>query len=140
MEERQYREPFHDKSSFEQLKNQIKNSGFLGIRIISDSMHPVIEVGEEVTVSDFINEKQLSRFTPILYWDGSKLICHYFWNRGRIQNADGKETIVTRSLKETKSNDIPVPIENILGVVVGKKVPFMRRLSILLSNIFSSSG
>jgi hypothetical protein len=103
-------------------------------------MHPVIEVGEEVTVSDFINEKQLSRFTPILYWDGSKLICHYFWNRGRIQNADGKETIVTRSLKETKSNDIPVPIENILGVVVGKKVPFMRRLSILLSNIFSSSG
>ncbi|TNF01577.1 MAG: hypothetical protein EP326_04020 [Deltaproteobacteria bacterium] len=140
MEDRQYSGPYHDQTSFDSLKERIKKQGFMGIRIISDSMDPFIQVGEEVTVSEFVNNKQLQRFTPILYWDGKKLVCHYFWNQSRIPNADGKQTIVTRSLKQTKSNDVPVPIENILGIVVGRKLSAMKRISILLSNIFSSTG
>jgi hypothetical protein len=140
MEERTYMDPFHDKSSFERLKDEIVSNGFLGIRIISDSMYPLIKVGEKVTVCHYINEKQLTRFIPVLYWDGSKLICHYFWNKSRMTNADGKQTILTRSLKENKINDIPVPTEHILGIVVGKKVSFTTQVLILINNFFSSNG
>lgn len=139
MDNRQYNEPYHDQESFDELKKRIKKDGFLGIRIISDSMVPFINVGEEVMVSEFIEPKQLQRFTPILYWDGRKLICHYYWNESKLTNAEGKKTIITRSLKESKSNDIPIPLENILGIVVGRNISLVRKLFILLSNIFSST-
>jgi len=140
MEERQYIEPFHDQTSFKDLKKKIKKDGFLGIRIISDSMVPLIQIGEEVTVAEYIDQKQLKRFTPILYWDGKKLICHYVWTHNRLTNHEGMKTIATRSLKDPKSNDIPIAHENILGIVIGRKISFLRKLKIIMTNLYSSTG
>ncbi|MCO4792575.1 MAG: hypothetical protein KC493_02595 [Bacteriovoracaceae bacterium] len=127
--------PFHDQKSFLELRGEIENKGALGVRIISDSMTPVLNVDELITVRSLSNYQTLTRFVPILYWDGAKLICHYVWHLSKKLNADGKLTVITRSLKDYRNDDIPVPVEHILGTVEGKTIPFGTKIKIILSNI-----
>lgn len=132
--------PYHDEKSFHSLKKTIEKSGFIGVRIISDSMEPLLLVDENVTIRWFGEYRQLKRFTPILFWDGQKLICHYVWHLSKKLDSRGRTTVLTRSLKNIEFNDVPVPVENILGIVTGKQISVWHKIRIIFYNILHSSA
>lgn len=105
---------------FDLLKEK---SQFRG-KIITDSMSPVIKVGEEIVVE--VLSGDLRRFDIIVFKQDDKLICHYLW--GLNQEVEPR-LMQTKSLKGDK--DLPIKPEDYLGKVVSHKLSLWRKLRIL---------
>ena len=109
------------REAFESLKQQ---QWFKG-RIASDSMEPLIRVGEVIVV--LVGEKQLKRFDIVVFWYEGKLMCHYLWQLNKR---------VTPLLMQTKSlqgrRDLPIPPEDYLGKVISHRLKFWHKLKALL--------
>ena len=106
-----------------------KNNPIFKGKIISDSMSPVIQVGETITVE--VGQKNLKRFDIIVFYDDEKLICHYLWRMNLL---------VTPILLQTRclsgGMDIPMTFDNYLGKVVSHQLSLWWKLKILLKQIF----
>ncbi len=99
---------------------------FKGI-IKSDSMEPLIKVGDRILVE--VGAEELKRFDVIVFWkeDSKELICHYMWAINRI---------VTPILYQTRSlrydgNDHPIMRDHYLGKVISHKITFWTKVKIL---------
>lgn len=116
------------------LRVLLNKKKHLSCRIVSDSMSPFIKVGDEIKIStpESLN-RPLSRFDLIVFTQSNKLMCHYVWRKNKHFNK-GK-VLATRSLKNPREDDYPVSQEHILGVVVGKKLSWWRRLKILIMSM-----
>ena len=85
------------------------------VTIVSDSMSPLIKVGERVEVR---HKEDYGLFDVVIYHhrDG-RLICHYIWQKSQMEQG----AYLLRSFKGS-AFDLPVAAEKILGHVAGKKL------------------
>ncbi len=125
---------------FELIKKAILTKGELDIKIISDSMSPVIKIGDIAKVISIKNYKpELKTFDIILYWNGSLLICHYVWNLNQIINNNDGRNITTRSIKESGNNGVPISFDHILGKIIDHQIPLWRKIVIILKNYINQT-
>lgn len=108
------------RTQFDELK---KLSLFKG-KVVSGSMLPVIEVGEDIVVE--IGAKELKRFDIVVIFLNDKLVCHYLWNLNRLV-----EPILLQTRSMAGRKDIPVSFEDYLGRVISHRLSFWQRLRIL---------
>jgi len=121
-----------DALAFAVLKKKLQE-GPLTMRLVSDSMAPLLKVGDLVEVQKCSQPIQL--FDLVVFWTNEKLMCHFLW---RDQLAyDG--TFVTRSLKDPWHDDLPQPHENLLGVVSDRRISDWRKLWIQWSTKIRNS-
>lgn len=116
-----------DRIKFELLKNKLED-GPIEIRIVSDSMLPLIKVGD--TISMFKKPTKLKAFDIIVFFDVDKLVCHFIWK----DQKDFNGSIITRSLKEPYKNEVPRNYKDIIGIVSSKKISSTTRIKILFFN------
>jgi hypothetical protein len=114
-----------DRAEFEVLKRSLQNKNELPIRIISDSMFPLLKVNETLVVSRL--PSRLEMFDLVVFFQSNRLNCHFLWRDQR----DFDNSIVTRSLKEPKKDDPPVHYDLVLGMVKGKTVSVFQKIKIL---------
>jgi signal peptidase I len=113
--------------SFEDFKKLKKLKSFTG-NIVSDSMEPLIRVGDKISVQ--VGDKNLHRFDIIVFWGNNQLMCHYLWSINRYIEPC---LIQTRSLRN-KVKDNPVPIEAYLGKVVSHRISTWYKIKLLFSH------
>jgi hypothetical protein len=114
-----------DRSDFEKLKQSLETAGQLPIRIVSDSMEPLLRVQETLDVKKL--ENSLKTFDLVVFYQARRLNCHFFWR----DQKDFDNCIVTRSLKEPAQDDPPVPYDCILGWIPERRIRFSMKLKIL---------
>ncbi|MBA2405171.1 MAG: S24 family peptidase [Bdellovibrionales bacterium] len=109
-----------------ELKEQILSQAFFKGRIVSGSMVPVINIGEEIMVE--IKARDLKRFDIIVFWQDEMLICHYLWNMNRFI-----KPILMQTRNISGGKDYPIKDEDYIGKVVSHKLSFLRKLKIIFS-------
>jgi hypothetical protein len=104
--------------------NEIKTHPFFKGKVITDSMVPVIKVGEAIVIA--VGDMDIKRFDIVVIYHDEKLICHYLWRKNKI---------ITPVLLQTRNMaggyDYPVGLENYLGKVLSHKLSFWQKLKIL---------
>lgn len=108
------------REDFEKLK---KLPLFKG-KVVSDSMSPVIKVGDEVVVE--VGTRDLKRFDIIIIWVEGKLICHYLWQKNQIISPI---LLQTRNMRGER--DYPVPEADYLGKVISHELSLWQKLKFL---------
>lgn len=96
----------------------------LKFKVVSDSMLPLINIGDELTIK---KDNQYTLFDIVVYSKNSKLIAHFVWRNQISFN----QTLITRSLKDFYTDDEPVEESAILGVVTNYKISILTRIKIL---------
>lgn len=120
------------RTQFGKFKQRLHDEGALGIRILSGSMEPLIQTGEELQVIPIKDVADLKPFDIIVYWDRDILICHYLWSiNQRFRTDAGLRIFGTRSLASQRE-DFPIDESQILGRVIGKRISRWQQMKILL--------
>ncbi len=107
------------------------------VRIVSDSMHPLIRSGEILSISPLY--KELSRFDLIIFDYYGNPFCHFFWSK-IFNGTENDERIFTRSLKNPSQTDIPILPKDILGLVTNKKINWYLKIKVYLILFLRSNG
>ena len=110
-----------DREHFEELK---KLSLFKS-KVVTDSMVPVIKVGEEVVID--VNANDIKRFDIIVIYHDGKLICHYLWRKNKLV-----KPILLQTRNMSGKLDYPVYETDYLGKVVNFRLSFWQKLKILI--------
>ena len=110
----------------EEIKQKILAQPFFKGKIVSGSMIPVINIGEEILIE--VKARNLKRFDIIVFLREEKLICHYLWNINRVVKP---LLLQTRNIKGGK--DYPIKEEDYIGKVLSHKLSFFRKLRIVIS-------
>lgn len=110
----------------EEIKQKILSQPFFKGQIVSGSMIPVINIGEEILIE--VKAKNLKRFDIIVFLRDEKLICHYLWNMNRFIHP---LLLQTRNIRGGK--DYPIKEEDYIGKVLSHKLSFFRKLKIIFS-------
>jgi hypothetical protein len=97
------------------------------LQVVTGSMVPLIPVGTKIVVDPLATPV---RWDVVVYWDGTRLICHVLWHINRLVSANGATTNVTAPLLG-HGVDLVVTAENMLGVVVGRRLTWPWRLRML---------
>jgi hypothetical protein len=107
------------------LKEEIISRPFFRGKIITGSMIPVINIGEEITVE--VKAKNLKRFDIIVFMQDDILICHYLWNINRFI-----EPLLLQTRNISGGRDYPIKEEDYVGKVLSHRMSFLRKLRIIL--------
>jgi signal peptidase I len=121
---------------FALLREAVRAHGGFNCRVVSDSMTPFLKVGEIVRIEPVGDFRDLRRFDVIVYKSGDKLFCHYVWSLNRLE----PPTVVTRSLKGRRHDDLPVPFGDILGRATGRRLPLGSRLWLFARDLLSGDA
>lgn len=121
-----------DELKFALLRKKIKTEP-INFRIVSDSMLPLIKVGEKISMTKL--PEKLNIFDIIVFYDKGKLICHFVWLDQKVFN----DTVITRSLKDPYKNELPRAYKNLLGWVPSKKISWTYKTKIILLNWMNRS-
>lgn len=119
-------------STFNSLKKAVHSTAALPLKIVSDSMLPVIPVGAKLLLKK-VEPHELARFDIIVFRQREQLNCHFFWS----WNYDGH--LMTRSLKEPLENDLACSTDDVLGLVTNFKVSSYQKWAIWLKNLVNRS-
>jgi hypothetical protein len=122
-------EPFE----FNAIKMRLIDEKKVLIKIVSDSMEPLMKVGQSYYVLPHNNN--FKRFEIIVFYQNQRLNCHFVWKNQVLFNS----TLVTRSLKHFKIDDFPVFYENILGKIESEKISFFQKVRIIFYNFIAGS-
>ncbi len=99
----------------------------LRFRIISDSMEPLLKVGDEIvwekTEKPF---EDFKRFDLILFRQNQNLYCHFLWKINYRQRV-----FVTRSYCYLWHEDLPLTQNQILGKVTNYQLSFWQKIKVL---------
>jgi signal peptidase I len=101
--------------------------------VVSDSMSPLIAIGDELIIEPIEKDFIFNRFDIILFNSDRGLTCHYFWHENK--NID-KGLIITRNLKNGRY-DNPYDKKQIIGIVKNFKINFFLKLKILLRDLIT---
>ncbi len=104
----------------------------LKYRVISDSMTPLIPVGAEVCIRKLKEHEELRRFDIILFKQGNRLVCHYYWHENKVFD---KGLVNTRCIKN-KKEDHPFPKNQIIGVVTNFQISSWLKIKIMFRDLF----
>jgi signal peptidase I len=108
----------------DELKKKILEQPFFKGKIVSGSMIPVIEIGEEIMVE--VKAKELKRFDIIVFVQHQKLICHYLWTINKIVEP---RLMQTRSMGGGK--DFPISEDEYVGRVISHHLNWWHKLKII---------
>ena len=111
-----------EKAEFIELKAKLKDEGMIPLKIVSDSMEPLLMVDMNYKVANL--EEQPQRFDIVVFYRDEKLVAHYIWKTNQLRGI----SYTTRSLKDPGSDEIPVAEQDILGILVGKRLNFFKKL------------
>lgn len=104
--------------------DELKKLPLFKSKVISDSMYPVIKIGDEVIVD--VGQENIKRFDIIVIFHDGKLICHYLWRKNRL---------ITPILLQTRNMsgklDYPVEMKDYLGKVLNHKLSIWQKLKII---------
>lgn len=106
------------------LKDEIISRPFFRGKIITGSMIPVINIGEEITVE--VKAKNLKRFDIIVFMQDDVLVCHYLWNINRFI-----EPLLLQTRNISGGRDYPIKEEDYIGKVLSHRMSFLRKLRII---------
>ncbi|WP_290735480.1 hypothetical protein [Halobacteriovorax sp. JY17] len=95
------------------IKQEIQEKKLFFIKIVSDSMEPLLNVGSKYTVVP-VNLNQLKQFDIILFWQNDRPNAHFYWGKHLAGNIKGH---MSRSLKYPSDVDLPIKDEYILGII-----------------------
>lgn len=130
-----------DRFTFVKCKKILQRENKSQFRVCSESMHPVMKINDMLEVVPVnLLSPDLIRFDIIVFWDGKKLISHFVWHVHSDPFCKRKRTILTRSIADCLSNDVPVHQEYILGKVDNFIMPWRFKLKIIFFNIFHHSA
>ena len=115
---------------FDEMKKS--NVPFKKFKVVSGSMEPLIQIGDNVVVQ--ING-EVKRFDVVAFWGDNKLICHVLWHINQIKNVP--QMLVTCPLNG-KFPDLAIRPEDLLGPVLNFKLSLWQKLK--LSWIIKSKG
>lgn len=108
----------------DEVKEHILKQAFFRGKIVSDSMVPVINVGEEILID--VKCRDLKRFDIIVYVHDQKLICHYLW---KINQIFEPRLMQTRNMQGQK--DYPISDKEYVGKVVSHRLRWWQILKII---------
>ena len=94
-------------------------------------MSPVLKTDEILEVSWIPKNFKPQRYDIFVYWDGLRLIGHYFYEKANLLNTQN-EVWIFKSLL-AKVEDFPVARSEVIGIV-NKKIPIWRRLLLSLKS------
>lgn len=123
---------FFSNEMFRNLQNEIENTGYVFVQLVSDSMSPVLKTGDAAIAKPIKDHNRIKKFDILVFFDGEKLLCHYFVGRSSFKDADGVELYLTRGLS-AREFDLPVRKDHVLGKVE-KKIPFLLKLKELFKD------
>ena len=104
------------------------------VRIVSDSMVPLIDIGDNVEVTYLDNLDDIKRFDIIIFHLGEVLTSHFYWGRNLFE----PEKLLFKSLKHVKDYDLPISEQSILGKV-NLTFPLWLKLIVYLSLFINRS-
>ncbi len=110
------------REDFEKLQKLVFFKG----QIVSDSMLPILKIGERITVD--VGNRELQRFDLIVFWREGKLICHYLW---AINQRVEPILLQTRNTINGQK-DYPIGFEDYLGKVLSHRLTNWDRIKIFL--------
>lgn len=116
---------------FKALKKILDQNHQHNLTVISDSMDPVIKVGEEIILAK-VEKSQLKLFDIIIFEQAGRLNSHFL-----TQIDSENNRYITRSLKSPDSNDYPIQWEQILGKVSTKNLSWIQKLKVLWAELRS---
>lgn len=105
---------------FKNLLENIQNRGAIDIKIVSDSMNPILSVGEIYTCE---RKLEIKKFDIIVFYRNNIMVAHFISNINTINEI----SYTTRSLRNWKVDELPVPQTQVLGVLK-IKLPWYYRL------------
>lgn len=120
-----------DTSKLPFLKVLLKAKGQMKFRVATDSMEPVILTTSNVNVTPIT--APLEVFDIIVFWDGSRLMCHYVWHINSLPSSSGEKVFVTRGLRT--GEDFPINEADILGIVTSHCLPLRFRLEVKFKSL-----
>ncbi|MES2527112.1 MAG: S26 family signal peptidase [Bdellovibrionota bacterium] len=106
---------------------KLKALPFFQGNIVSESMLPVLKIGDKITVE--VGNEKLERFDIIVFWSQNKLVCHYVW---AINRTVRPLLIQTRSTFY-REKDYPIEFADYLGKVVSHRLSAWDKIRIFLS-------
>jgi len=98
----------------------------IAYKVVSDSMSPIIKVGDELSVLPLNNN--IKRFDILLFKRNSTLVVHYVWKNQITFN----KSFITRSLKNIYLDEEPVELEQIIGSVQNFKINSWLKFKVIL--------
>ena len=110
----------HD--DFLKMKKIILCNGNLDVKIVSNSMEPLILTNEVINVVNLVEGPK--KFDIIVFWRDCRFVAHFIWRINGISHL----TYTTRSLQNRSSNEAPVELDEILGIISSKKIGFLDKL------------
>lgn len=113
-----------DSLEFHIIKKKLFEGESLRLKVASDSMMPVLKVGQEINVT-FRPISNLKKFDTVVFFQDKCLMCHFLWAK------QDKNTLITKSLKNPRDVDWPVNESDYLGFVE-VNLPFFLKLKTLL--------
>lgn len=113
---------------FENLKLLLIKKETVNLKVITDSMYPLIKINDTVDVKE---TNQFKRFDIVVFREHERLMCHYVWADSFLK----KDGIITKSIKNPKQIDYTVDRKDILGKVQNYNLSLFQKIKILLLNI-----
>ena len=104
-----------------------------GFKVISDSMNPLIKVGDTLTVS--AQQEYYRTFDVVLFKRSANLVVHYIW-RDQLET---NSSFITRSLKNIYFDEEPVAKDEIVGKVINYRIGMLLKLKIIILCILTGN-
>lgn len=120
-----------DSASFENLKNEMGRARQMGFKIATGSMQPLIKAGDLIHVGT-LDTSVVARFDILVFWDGTRLVCHYLWHVNQLRLENGLKVYITRSLNPS-GEDMPFSEDRILGRVTNFRIPTATRVRLVIA-------
>jgi hypothetical protein len=123
-----------DQLGFIALQKNLKCKTTLPIIIQSDSMHPVLKVGQKYSV-EYAPYDDLKEFDIVVFLQGEQLMAHFLWHFNSLENR-----WQTRSIRYPHIPDCPVKKELYLGRINRPTISPFRRILFRLKVFWSRSA
>lgn len=102
---------------------RLKELSLFKSKVVSDSMVPVIQIGEDVIID--IGNKDIKRFDIIVIYLDGKLVCHYLWHMNKYL-----KPILLQTRNMSGKMDFPINIDDYLGKVMSHRLSFWQKVRI----------
>lgn len=114
----------------EVLRQKLASGSPHQLTVVSDSMSPLIAIGEDIVVHPRPAKEDLKIFDIILFYQGGRLNAHF------LTKIDWQgDTFITRPLKDPRHQDYPLQYQDILGIIKNKKLNWWHKLKVLASSL-----
>lgn len=100
------------------------------VRLIGQSMWPILKEGRVVKVNTKASIDSLRPFDIIIFQDKDEFICHYFWKRP-VNFHGNKRLIVTRPFNPVRNMDRPIEESQFIGQVIGVTFPWWAKIKVI---------